>query len=156
MMGETSAITLLHFCTDQLKMNYRYKYCFTSSPTKPPSCTGPTIGDGSNHSGLAPSKFFRVLIEETVTAPVHLAKITAWKINIQTMTFQLSMKVDILTRLVTLSKNGSLPQSPLSTGLLLRSKFSLLEQTCFSKEAMDIQKSKQEVIKMYVFVKANR
>lgn len=90
-------------------MKYRYKYCFTSSPTKPPSCTGPTIGDGSNHSGLAPSKFFRVLIEETVTAPVHLAKITAWKINIQTMTFQQSMKVDILTRVVTLSKNGFSP-----------------------------------------------
>ena len=49
----------------------------TSRPRKPPSWASATRGDGSNHSGDVPSMFVSDLMEDTVTAPEHRARMIA-------------------------------------------------------------------------------
>ena len=54
-----------------------WQWIHTSNPRNPPSWDSVTRGQGSNHSGDVPSRFFRLLIEDTVTAPEHRARMMA-------------------------------------------------------------------------------
>ncbi len=51
--------------------------CHTSKPKKLSSLAEVISGAGSNHSGEVPRRFLSVCVDDSVTDPVPLARITA-------------------------------------------------------------------------------